>query len=130
MSGREKGRQPLIEERFTVDMTATSKKALRKELEGHAGSGRRKNIVILPNINPNSLIKLDDIPGDSLCLFRAINILVMKKLLSKNAFCTYLNHIERQTREVRNMLRICQIPLDLDRYSVEKFGYIFIYNMK
>jgi hypothetical protein len=124
MSGRAKGRQPLLEERFTIDITVSSRKALKKSIDRpkkHRGSGKRKFHVDLPNIDPNALIKLP-IDDDNLCLFRAIDILRAKSTQKRQTFHDFLTDADRQTRDVHAILRWCRISRNHDSYAVEDHG--------
>lgn len=124
MSGRNKGRQALIEERFTIDITGVSKKALKKYMERpkkHLGSGKRRLQLSLPNINPNAIIRLP-IEDDNLCLFRSIDILRAKFTKKRQTFHDYLKNVDRQNRDINAMLNACRIPSNKSKYAIEDNG--------
>lgn len=128
MSGRLKGRQPLIDEPFTVDITGVNRKTLRQRQRNihHEGSGRRRLQANVEGINPNALIHLEN--NDSFCLFHAINILRAKDQLHRSTFRNYLKNKARQQNDVILMMNNCGIPTDRDLYSIEEFGY-YLHNV-
>lgn len=125
-SNEDKGRPSLITEPFTIDITALSRTALRKaqeiyERKKHHGKGRRRTRMFLPNTNPNSLIPISN--DDNLCLFRAMDILRARKMMSPSAFSRYLLDDARQRRDVIKIMHELQIP-EMESYNIEQYGYI------
>jgi hypothetical protein len=121
-SGRSKGRSPLIEEKFVIDITAVSRAALRMHTHKptHQGSGQRSFQIRIPNKDPNSIIAV--INTDRYCLFRAANLLRAKSTMSKSGFRQYYRDPDSQNRDLHKMHRVINFEQRAS-YAIEDFGF-------
>jgi len=121
MSNRNKDRPPLIEEVITIDITAVSIAALKKHQQKptHPGKGRRRFQLNIPHKDPNCLIAV--INSDKFCLFRAVNLVRAKTMLSRSGFSQYYRDPDSQNRDLRRMKEGIHLP-DQEAYAIEDFG--------
>jgi hypothetical protein len=125
-SGRNKGRSSLYGSPFTIDVTALSHKQLKQQhgrkrgkLTGGRGGGRRLK-PIRHRINEGGLIKIQNV--DNLCLFRAINMLYRRTIMSCHQFKNYKRNAVRQFDDVLHLMNATNIPPYAAAYSLEDYG--------
>jgi len=129
-SNRAKGRAPLIEEPFTINISAINREALKKnrKKQQHVGKGKRRHVTLRPNINPHALLYATAPEGDNLCLFRAVNLLRAKNTMNRQRFFHYKLNFQWQDRDVQEMIKAIGVPAQ-DAYSFEIFGFLHILSL-
>lgn len=122
-SSKQRTDRSVFEDRFTLDITAIQIKGRLLRL---SGAGRNRKLIPIrkpDNIYNGALYNMPEI-SDTLCLFRAIMVLIQQHLLSDaDKFTNYKNkNFGKQRDDIHQLMDACEIPLGLPTYSLEEYG--------
>lgn len=117
-SNENNGRSSLYGAPFTVDLTMIGSKMGTGE-SSHQGSGRKFG-PFYQNFTRNAVIWVEN--QDNFCLFRALEMMRIKSMASRQSFFNYKNNQARQYADVIRLMRHLRIPLNRESYSIHDYG--------
>jgi hypothetical protein len=113
------GRDSMITQPFTVDITAIQSKG-RRMLKHPGGNGKTRFRPQFQNINVNALIEINN--TDQFCLFRAAEMSRAKKSLDDMDFRNYKRLPDKQQRDLFELINNIEIDQNHDKYAIEDYG--------
>jgi hypothetical protein len=118
---KDEGRESMITQPFTVDITAIQTKGRAQKKQKHAGaSGKKRLRPQFQNINVNALIEINN--NDNYCLFRAAEMARAKKSLNDQDFRNYKKSEPKQLADLMLMLQHIEIDENMTSYAIEDYG--------
>ena len=123
VSNRLKERGSLYGAPFKVDITILPLKGTIFERAKHVGRGQKVNLEVRHNIDLDALYDFGYV-DDNYCLFRSIELLRRREEMTRQRFSEYRHDIQRQTRDILQLLEELNIPIKLDGYDAETYAPI------
>jgi hypothetical protein len=116
------GRDSMITQPFTIDITAIQSKGKKQPKKKHpGGNGKKRLRPQFQNVNVNALIEINN--SDQFCLFRASEMSRAKKRLNDQEFRHY-NRAgnKQQQRDFFEMINNIEIDQNHQKYAIEDYG--------
>jgi hypothetical protein len=116
---KDDGRDSMITQPFTVDITAFQTKG-RRMLKHPGGNGKKRFRPQFQNINVNALVEINN--TDQFCLFRACEMSRAKKSMDDMDFRNYKRLPDKQQRDLFELINNIEIDQNHDKYAIEDYG--------
>ena len=125
-SNRAKERDSVLVGPFQVDIIGLEKKhgrVKKKKPQKHPGAGQKRRRIppIEYHLNEAGLFLIEN-DDDQYCLFRALEMLKAREVLTKQRFYDYRQDKAMQYSSVIDLMRECNIDQNLDEYAIEDYG--------
>jgi hypothetical protein len=115
------GRDSMITQPFTVDITAIQSKGKRQQKKHPGGNGKKRLRPQFQNVNVTALIEINN--SDQFCLFRAAEMSRAKRTLDDHAFRNYNRAGNKQRqRDFFELINNIELDENHNKYSIEDYG--------